>query len=72
MAVEQKRSLEAYQITVMGAETYYRRKSVENFLTSFTLEECNMRESALEQEYMTVSVDEQIFQGGVHLFGGDS
>ena len=28
MPVEQKRLLEAYQITVMGAETYYRRKSV--------------------------------------------
>lgn len=72
MAVEQKRLLEAYQITVMGAETYYRRKSVENFLTSFSLEECNMRESALEQEYMTVSVDEQIFQGGGYTCSGET
>lgn len=31
-----------------------------------------MRESALEQEYMTVSVDEQIFQGEGTLVRGDS
>lgn len=68
--VEQKRLLEAYQITVVGAATYYRRKSVKNFLTSFSLEECNMRESALEQEYMTVSVDEQIFRGDGTLVRG--
>lgn len=61
---EQKHLLESYQITVVGAAIYYRRKSVENFLTSFSLEECNMRESSLEQEYMTIAVDEQIFQGG--------
>lgn len=29
---EQKRLLEAYQITVVGAATYYRRKSVGEFL----------------------------------------
>lgn len=70
---EQKHLLESYQITVVGAAIYYRRKSVENFLTSFSLEECNMRESSLEQEYMTIAVDEQIFQGGVvHLFEEDS
>lgn len=70
MAVEQKRLLEAYQVTTMGADTYYRRKSVENFLTSFSLEECNMRESSLEQEYMTIAVDEQIFQGRGTLVRG--
>lgn len=70
MAVEQKRLLEAYQVTTMGADTYYRRKSVENFLTSFSLEECNMRESSLEQEYMTIAVDEQILRGGGTIVRG--
>ncbi len=33
--MEKKRLMEAYQITVMGYDAYHRRKSVQDFLTSF-------------------------------------
>lgn len=51
--------LEAYQITVMGYDAYHRRKSVQDFLLSFSTDGRKQEKTISRQEYMTVKVDEQ-------------
>lgn len=57
--MEKNHLIEAYQITVMGYDTWHRRKSVQEFLISFsdyTSEKCAC---VPDHEYMSVNVDEQ-------------
>ena len=56
--VEKSHLMEAYQITMMGYDNYHRRKSVQEFLMSFS-EEAAKTEEILRSGYMTVNVDVQ-------------
>lgn len=57
--MERNHLVEAYQITVMGYDTYHRRKSVEDFLMSFSKHFLEMEEKRLPREYVTINVNEQ-------------
>lgn len=56
---EKEHLLEAYQITVMGFDTYHRRKNVQDFLLSFAGNAADMQKKPAGKEYATVNVDEQ-------------
>lgn len=51
--------MESYQITVMGYDTYYRRKSVQDFLLSFSESTLETEERSFSYEYITMNVDEK-------------
>lgn len=57
--MERNHLLEVYQITVMGYDTYHRRKSVQDFLMYFSRHTLESKGKSLRQEYVTVNVDEQ-------------
>ena len=50
--------LETYQITVMGYDAYYRRKSVEDFLLSFANRFPDKEKRQSQRDYATIKVDE--------------
>lgn len=58
--------IEAYQITILGYDTYHRRKSVQNFLVSLFQNPLKIKAKTSWREYVTVNVDEQklLFQRG--------
>lgn len=58
LPAERENLLEAYQITMMGSRAYYRRKSVQDFLISFSVEERRKKEKLLVQKYAAMDIDE--------------
>lgn len=57
--VERNHLIEAYQITIMGYDTYHRRKCVQDFLMSFSGYELEVKQKQIQQEYVTLNIDEE-------------
>lgn len=56
--MERNHLMETYRITIMGYDTYYRRKSVQDFLLSFSENNAEPDQRFFSQEYLTMNVDE--------------
>ncbi len=57
--MERNHLMEAYQITLMGYDTYHRRKSIQDFLMSFLPDSLKTEGKSSGGEYVTVHVDKQ-------------
>jgi len=57
--LERSQLLEAYQVTVVGYDTYHRRKSVQDFLRTFSEGAAKSDKDFLVQNCITMDVNEQ-------------
>ncbi len=56
---ERKSLLESYMVTVMGRDTFYRRKCIEEFLTAFHANTFSLMRDIYVQEFMSVQINKE-------------